>query len=73
MATAKKRINISLSDRATEAVSMLAFRNQLPPATQAALLIETALELEEDQIWDNLAKKRDDKNVKFANHDQAWK
>lgn len=73
MATTKSRINISLSDDTKQAISMLASRNQVPPATLAARLIETALELEEDQVWDELAQQRDTKNAQFVSHKDAWK
>lgn len=72
MATVKKRINVSLSDQTTEAITKLSQRNQVPPATMAATLIETALELEEDQIWDDLAKDRDSEKPKFVGHKNVW-
>lgn len=72
MATTKSRINISLSDDTKEAISKLALRDQVPAATFAAHLIETALELEEDQVWEKLAKQRDTKNARFVSHEEAW-
>jgi hypothetical protein len=72
MATTKSRINISLSDDTKQAISKLASRHQVPPATFAVRLIETALELEEDQVWDQLAQKRDTKNAQYVSHKDAW-
>ncbi|MGI9027530.1 MAG: hypothetical protein ACR2FM_01645 [Candidatus Saccharimonadales bacterium] len=73
MATTKNRINVSLSDQTKKALSKLAARDQVPTATFAARMIETALELEEDQVWNELAEKRDTKNARFVTHQKAWK
>lgn len=73
MATTKTRLNVSLSDDTKAAISKLAARDQVPDATFAARLIETALELEEDQVWDELATQRDTKNARFVSHEEAWK
>lgn len=73
MPTTKTRLNISLSDGVREAITKLAHRDRIPEATKAARLLEIALELEEDQVWDMLAKKRDVKNARFISHDKAWK
>jgi hypothetical protein len=72
MATTKSRINITLSDDAKKAIAKLAKRDEVPDATLAARLIETALELEEDIVWDTLATKRDVQDVPFISHDKAW-
>lgn len=68
----KSRINITLSADAKKAISKLAARDEVPDATLAARLIETALELEEDLVWDKLAKQRDSKQATFIPHKQAW-
>lgn len=72
MATTKTRINVSLSDNNTAAIAQLASQHQVPPATMAARLIETALEMEEDQLWDQLASQRDTKSACFVPHSEAW-
>lgn len=72
MATTKTRLNISLSDDLSQAIAKLAKRDQMPQATKAAHLIKTALEIEEDLIWDEKAAKRDWKGVKFVSHKKAW-
>lgn len=73
MATTKSRLNITLSKDAKQAIAKLAERDEVPDATLAARLIETALELEEDIVWDNLVSKRDTKQATYISHDQAWK
>lgn len=73
MATTKTRINISLPDDTKEAIAKLASQAQVPPATFAVRLIETALELEEDQVWDTLAAERDTKKARFVPHAKTWK
>ena len=74
MPTAKTRVNVSLSDELNSALKKLAVRDQVPTATKAERLLEMALEIEEDEVWNKLAGIRDKtKNVKFLTHDQAWK
>ena len=72
MAT-KTRLNISLSNDLREALAKLAQRDQIPQATKAVRLLESALELEEDQIWNKIALNRDSKTARFIPHDKAWK
>ena len=73
MSTAKTRINLSLSDSGRDALTKLARRDRIPQATKATRLLEMALELEEDQIWDIIAKQRDVKNARYISHDKVWK
>lgn len=73
MPTIKSRMNISLSDEMKIALKKLAMRDRVPEATKAVRLIETALEIEEDQAWNALAAKRDTKKARFISHRQAWK
>lgn len=73
MPTTKTRINISVSDDVRETLHKLARRDRIPQATKAARLLETALELEEDHVWDERAKQRDVKNARYISHDKAWK
>ena len=72
MATTKKRINISLPSKVDIALSKISKRDGIPTATKAVQLLKLALEIEEDQVWDSIANKRDTKNAKFASHDTAW-
>ena len=73
MATTKKRVIISLSKPIEQALELLAKRDQVPRATKAVHLLETALEIEEDQIWNQVATERDTKNARFVSHKKAWK
>jgi len=72
MSTTKKRINISIPKTVERVLGLAAQRDQVPQATKAAHLLQLALELEEDQLWDQVAKKRDTKNASFVSHKQAW-
>ena len=68
----KKRIYISVSPRAHEALNALAAEKNTPVATTASQLLETALEIEEDKIWDEIASKREKANGKKYTHEEAW-
>lgn len=72
MATTKKRIIVTLSKPVERALELLAERDQIPQATKASHLLETALELEEDRVWDRVASGRDTKNARFVSHKKAW-
>ena len=72
MATTKKRINITLSNAVERALSLAAKRDKVPQATKAVDLLQFALELEEDKIWDQVANKRDTQEAKFVSHAKAW-
>ena len=72
MSTTKKRIILSVSKPIEQALELLAKRDQVPQATKAAHLLETALEIEEDQVWNQVAAERDAKNARFISHKKAW-
>ena len=72
MPTTKSRINISLPDETKAALKRLAARDRIPEATKAARLIEVALEIEEDAVWDAIARQRDKKGARFVSHRIAW-
>lgn len=72
MSTTKKRVNISLSAPFENILAMLAKRDEVPQATKAAELIRLALEMEEDQVFDLIASKRDMEKVKFIPHKKVW-
>lgn len=72
MPTTKTRINISLPDEIREALTKLARRDNMPEATKAARLLEMALEIEEDVVWDEIASKRDRKNARLVSHKHVW-
>ena len=69
----KKRINISVTKEVDAAVSSLAKRDRVPTATKAAHLLSLALEIEEDQVLDALASRRDMPRAKFVSHALAWR
>ena len=73
MATTKKRINISVSDEAHEAVSLLAKRDQVPEATKVTELLTLALEIEEDTFFAHLIKERMQKKTAWVSHEVVWK
>ncbi len=72
MPTLKKRLNMSLPKDIEEAVSALAERDDVPHATKALHLIQLAIEIEEDDVWNAIAEKRDTKDATFVSHEEAW-
>lgn len=72
MPTLKKRLNMSLPEDVEAAVAALAERDDVPQATKALHLIQLALEIEEDDVWNAIAEKRDTKDAKFLSHEKAW-
>jgi len=73
MATTKKRINISVSKEVDDALGRLAKRDQVPQATKAEHLLRMALEIEEDEVLDAIAAKRDTAKTRFVPHSSAWR
>ncbi len=72
MTTTKKRINISVSKNLDDLLSRIAKRDQVPQATKAEHLLRMALEIEEDEILDEIARKRDAGKARFISHILAW-
>ncbi len=73
MPTLKTRINITLPAEVEQALVRLAARDEMPTATKAVHLIRLALEIEEDEVWDAIAAKRDTGKARFVSHRRAWK
>lgn len=73
MATNKKRINVTLDSDLEFLIETLANRDQMSQSSKAVQLIRMAIELDEDEVLNQLAQRRDDKKAKFIPHDQAWK
>ncbi len=73
MSSNKSRLSITLPDEVRLAISMLASRNNISIATKAEILLEVALELEDDEIWNDIASQRDRSDIKFLTHDQVLK
>jgi len=72
MPTTKKRLNITLSPVVEAAIKRLAERDQLPQASKVVELLLIAIEIEEDRVWDMLARQRDTRGDKFLSHKNAW-
>jgi hypothetical protein len=72
MVTVKKRRIVSLPDEVDLILEILAKRDNVPPATKAAYLIQMAIEMDEDQLWDQRATARDTSGVKYFSHEDAW-
>lgn len=72
MPTTKTRINITLPKAVETALNKIAKRDDVPVATKAKELLQFALEVEEDQVWDKVANSRDKKDAKFVSSKQAW-
>ena len=72
MPTTKKRVNISMSPWLEKALGMLAKRDSVPEATKASELLQIAIEIEEDLVFNSIASGRDTKNAKFFSHKKAW-
>ena len=73
MPTTKKRSNITLPDELDSALSFMSKRDNVSKSAKAVQLIQIAIELDEDEIWNSLAEARDKKNAKFLSHKNAWK
>jgi hypothetical protein len=72
MPTTKKRINITISPHIDEILSALSKRDGVPVATKTAELLKLAIEIDEDDILNTLAIKRDTKNAQFISHNETW-
>ena len=73
MSTTKNRINISLAADTERMLSFIAKRDNVPEATKATDLLNLALQIEEDEVFDAMASSRDTKKTKFISHTDAWK
>lgn len=73
MPTTKTRINVSVTDELNSVLKKVALRDQVPTATKAERLLEIALEIEEDEIWNKIAAGRDQSKTSYITHKQAWK
>lgn len=74
MATAKTRINISVSKSTRDILRALAKRDEKPVASKAVDLIEEALELEEDRALAAIVERRmrNRKNIRWLSHEEVW-
>lgn len=72
MPTSKKRLNMSLPEDISAALSALAKRDDCTPTTKALHLITMALKIEEDDVWNAIAQERDTDDAVFLSHEDAW-
>jgi hypothetical protein len=72
MPTQKKRLNLSLPHDMERALTLLARRDKVPQATKALHLVQLALEIEEDDVWNAIAEQRDTPGATLLSHEQAW-
>ncbi len=72
MTTTKTRINLTLPPVLEDLLQHVARRDNVPTATKAVALLALALEIEEDTLWDRLARVRDTNQIKYIPHAQAW-
>lgn len=72
MPTEKRRLNLSLTKEADMVLKKIARRDNVPEATKALDLLISALEVDEDEIWNAVAQKRDTAKAIFIKHKDAW-
>ena len=72
MPTAKKRINITVSDRVYEALERLSAERDQSVAGVGLSLIEQALEYQEDVYFSRVADERLGRKQKRVSHQKAW-
>ena len=63
---------MSLPEDVEQALAKLSKRDDVPQATKALYLLRIALEIEEDDVWNAIAEKRDVKDATFLSHEKAW-
>jgi hypothetical protein len=68
----KKRIYVSVSSEVEEALEQISKKQNTPIASAASVLLQKAIEHEEDEIWEVIIEKRKNKNKKYYSHKQAW-
>lgn len=64
---------MSLSPRTEKMLVELAKRDQVPEATKAVTLLELALEIEEDIVFDRIAAERVRGAKRWLSHVEVWK
>lgn len=69
----KKRIYVSVSSEVEDALEQISKKHNTPIASAASVLLQKAIENEEDEIWQVVVEDRRKKNKKFYSHTEAWK
>ena len=72
MTTLNRRLNITLPPEIDWAISKIAKRDRMPESAKAVELIRSALLIEEDSVWANLAEARYKQKSKHISHKKAW-
>jgi hypothetical protein len=72
MPTAKKRINLTVEDDVFDALNKIAKQEKTSVASISHLLLEKALELQEDFYFSRVAEERIAKKFKRLSHKDIW-
>ena len=72
MPTTKQRINLSVTEEIGGVLEKLAIRDQMSVSTKTLELVKAALEIEEDAVFVQLVKNREQSKGKFISHVAAW-
>lgn len=73
MPTNKKRINMVVDEELFKIITMLSKKDKVSMGKKALDLMKLGLEVEEDRIWAQLARERDNDDSKFISHEEFWK
>lgn len=74
MPTTKDRIQVTLPKDIAVALMKLSKRDRIAPATKALLLIKSAMEIDEDVVFDRLASARDaEPGAVYLSHEDVWR
>ncbi len=72
MPTTKKRINLTVEDNVFESLSKIAKKEKTSVASISHLLLEKALELQEDFYFSRAGEERMSKKFKRLSHEGIW-
>jgi predicted CopG family antitoxin len=72
MPTAKKRINMTVEDDVFESLHKIAKKEKTSVASVSHLLLEKALELQEDFYFSKVSEERIAKKFKRIKHQDIW-
>lgn len=73
MPTAKKRINLTVEDDVFQSLNRIAKSENKSVASVSHLLLQKALELQEDFYFSKVSEDRLTKKQKRISHDDLWK
>ena len=72
MPTAKKRINLTVEDDIFESLNKIAKKEKTSVASISHLLLERALDLQEDFYFSRVSENRLSKKEKRLSHEDIW-